>query len=335
MIFSRGKDRFHLIYYVVDDKGWVQHSRLLYFTRYQNVYRFKFLSAGKFKILWKLGMLKKRYIFFSSWRTTHALLKVNPDIFTGSDFPYFMAAVTSHSNIGGGLDPLNPVSGREPKEAFNIAVNLLKKFKVVTVNSMILYELLSASLPEIIYCPNGVDTFFFTPARDKKYDPDYIRIGWVGKERGPKNYPIIERSRDKLESMRGFEFKIVKVPKHFKKAPLSAEQMRDFYRDIDFYLCASLNEGTPNPALEAGACGVPVVTTLVGNMRELIKPEANGFFIEPTVDSIERQFKTVKSMDSETYRRMSHNMRETIENNWSWEKRINNFILAFDALVRA
>ena len=45
-------------------------------------------------------------------------------------------------------------------------INLLKKFKVVTANSLILYELLSTSLPNLIYCPNGVDTDFFIPKKN-------------------------------------------------------------------------------------------------------------------------------------------------------------------------
>ncbi len=37
----------------------------------------------------------------------------------------------------------------------------------------------------------------------------------------------------------------------------SPEQMREIYWSLDVYLCASRNEGAPNPCLEAAACGVP------------------------------------------------------------------------------
>jgi len=39
--------------------------------------------------------------------------------------------------------------------------------------------------------------------------------------------------------------------------------MVEFYRSLDVYVCASRSEGTPNPCLEAAACGLPVVTTRV------------------------------------------------------------------------
>ena len=94
---------------------------------------------------------------------------------------------------------------------------------------------------------------------------------------------------------------LLKISKDNKKAPLSMDQMLDFYRSIDFYLCASWNEGTPNPGLEAGACGVPVVSTRVGNMRELIKDGTNGYFVEPTVESIVDCFNNIRHRpDSKT-----------------------------------
>ena len=54
------------------------------------------------------------------------------------------------------------------------------------------------------------------------------------------------------------------------------EEMREFYRSLDVYVCASRAEGTPNPCLEAAACGVPLVTTCVGNMPELVRHGVNG-----------------------------------------------------------
>jgi hypothetical protein len=64
------------------------------------------------------------------------------------------------------------------------------------------------------------------------------------------------------------------------------EEMLDFYRSLDVYVCASRSEGTPNPCLEAAACGLPVVTTRVGNMPELIGDGENGFFVERDVADI-------------------------------------------------
>ena len=114
---------------------------------------------------------------------------------------------------------------------------------------------------------------------------------------------------------------------------LVKKEMKGFYDNLDFYLCASWSEGTPNPAREAGSCGIPVVTTRVGNMLELIKPGRNGFFIEPTVQSIVSQFRKISQMDKASYRRMSETIRDSVVYDWSWDKRIKNFVSAFDELL--
>ena len=329
MLFSNK----NVIIYVVDSMGWVQHRRVEYLHEYQNEYKFRVFSARQFLLVWRLGLLRSRPVVFSSWRIVHRILKEHPNIFSDEHFRYFLGAVTSHSNIGGGLDPLNPIPNRTPEEAYNIAVKILKKFAVVTVNSRILYDLVKNDLPDILYCPNGVDCDFFRPNKSKTFNKNKIRIGWVGKERGPKNFSVIREALTKLEKQGCFVADIIHVEKQFKKTPLKQGELRNYYNRIDFYLCASWNEGTPNPALEAAASGVPVVTTRVGNMPQLIIEGVNGFFIDPTEQSILDAFNKIKDLSTYCYIEMSESVRDRAIKDWSWNKRINGFTTAIDALV--
>jgi glycosyltransferase involved in cell wall biosynthesis len=61
-------------------------------------------------------------------------------------------------------------------------------------------------------------------------------------------------------------------------AGLEPDQMRDWYNSGSYLLCTSSSEGTPNIALEGAACGCVVVTSVVGNMPELIANHDNGVF---------------------------------------------------------
>ncbi len=86
-------------------------------------------------------------------------------------------------------------------------------------------------------------------------------------------------------------------------------ELRAFYNSGTVYVCASESEGTPNPALEAGACGCTVVSTPVGNMPELITSGVNGELVDHTLDAVEAGVRRARSGEA---------MQDTIRA-WSWE----------------
>jgi glycosyltransferase involved in cell wall biosynthesis len=321
------------INYIVESKAWVQFKRIKYLQKYQSKYSFSSYTIGQFYWMWKIGLLRNQPIYFSSWRMVFGLLKKHPDLFTDSHFSYFSAAVTSHSNIGGGLKSELTTPGRTRKDAYTLATRLLKRFKVVSVNSMELYNLLRPEILNIYYCPNGVDSTVFTAKDRKKFNSSNIVIGWVGKDRSAKNYLVIRESLKVLKREHNINSKIVLLKSGLKGSMLNTSQMSNYYKEIDFYLCASWNEGTPNPALEAASSGVPIVSTKVGNMPELIIEGENGFFIEPTVDSIVERFVDLSNISIEKYTKMSLDIRETVDNSWSWDEKIKGYIDVFNKLT--
>ena len=56
------------------------------------------------------------------------------------------------------------------------------------------------------------------------------------------------------------------------------EQMPSFYSDLHAYICASSSEGFSLSVLEAASCGVPIITTNVGGMSDLLK--RHGYSID-------------------------------------------------------
>lgn len=61
----------------------------------------------------------------------------------------------------------------------------------------------------------------------------------------------------------------------------SLEEMPLFYNGLDLFVLASHSEAFPMVLLEAGACKIPVVSTTVGGIPELITNGENGFLVEP------------------------------------------------------
>ena len=295
---------------------------------------FKSFTVERFVREWNRGRLREQPVYFASWRIAYQLLRSGQCTFGTADYEHFMASITSHYNIGGGLDPQRAIkSGREPKEVFEKAVETLRQFKVTTANSLILLRLLSPHLDNLIYAPNGVDADYFFPSPTKIYNPANIRIGWVGKIKAAKKYSALLEARAQLDG-KGFSFHVAAYPKRVRKRELlSSKEIRNFYRGTDYYLCTSWHEGTPNPALEAAACGVPVVTTRVGNMPELIDHNVNGFFVEPKVDSIVVWLREIQNLEFLDYQVLATNIRERILRDWTWERNVKNYRMAFSRLL--
>ena len=51
--------------------------------------------------------------------------------------------------------------------------------------------------------------------------------------------------------------------------------MADFYRKVSIYCIASKQEGFPMSFLEAGSYGIPIVSTPVGGLVDVINNEKN------------------------------------------------------------
>jgi glycosyltransferase involved in cell wall biosynthesis len=110
------------------------------------------------------------------------------------------------------------------------------------------------------------------------------------------------------------------------------EEMLAFYRALDVYVCASRSEGTPNPCLEAAACSLPVVTTPVGNMPELIRDGENGFFIDRNVASLAEKLARLRA-DPQLRERLGKAARATVVESWDWRRQAARYGAMFGEVL--
>lgn len=113
-----------------------------------------------------------------------------------------------------------------------------------------------------------------------------------------------------------------------RKYPPSA--MAEWYNSGTVLVCASDVEGTPNPALEAAACGCTVVSTAVGNMPELIRDGRNGYLVQRDFDEL---LKAV-SAASTNYVSLAREMQQDIQA-WHWRERSKGFFDLFRHVLKA
>jgi glycosyltransferase involved in cell wall biosynthesis len=176
----------------------------------------------------------------------------------------------------------------------------------------------------IDYCPNGVDETFFRRLRPRQRHARLV-VGWVGKPNPRKGPSIVE------EACRTSGAELRKIERTHANA-LGPEEMREFYQDLDVLAVASDMDGTPNPALEAAACGVAVVSNRIGNMPEFITDGVNGRLVERTAPSIAAALRQLAG-DPHAVIRMGEAARAEIERAWTWRDLSRNYAAMWTAAL--
>jgi glycosyltransferase involved in cell wall biosynthesis len=154
----------------------------------------------------------------------------------------------------------------------------------VIINNQLAWER-TGRLPRTHALANGVDldVFRLTVPIEQRAP----KVLWTGSEmaRQRKGYDRFVRPLQARLRARGIscETRLVDSLGERKQPPAA---MAEWYNSGTVLVCASDVEGTPNPALEAAACGCTVVSTEVGNMPELIRDGRNGYLVERTVDAL-------------------------------------------------
>lgn len=157
------------------------------------------------------------------------------------------------------------------KNADSAAVMLPRYHGLITVNASWL-PFLTTLNPNAICLRTGVDTDLFHERAVPFADSKTVRIGWCGKRStaskfSPKGYDEVLRPlMHALRNEPGAEF-VINDRDH--KTKLSTSEMIAWYNTIDVFLITSCSEGTPSCALEAMACGRPVIGTNVGILGDV------------------------------------------------------------------
>lgn len=211
------------------------------------------------------------------------------------------------------------VADKSENDATKKFLKYARKCKAILANNqMSLDDLRKIYSGPSFIATRGVDPNIFYPTndvfREKKHED--FTIAFSGKPNPEKGFDSIIQP-----ACREAGVKLISNQRNFTNA-LSEDQMRDFYNSADAYIVASTMDGTPNTALEAAACGKPVLSNSIGNMPEFINKGVNGWLIPLKLEKYINRLRWMKNNQKKVWE-MGKEARETVLREWTWEKVLN------------
>jgi len=178
----------------------------------------------------------------------------------------------------------------------------------------------------LLRVPHGVDTAVFRPGPDRGARPFTIGIAGNRRSHNAKGIELVEEAGARLG------LPVTVAEQDFAGGHRDKQQMADWFHGIDVYCCMSRTEGLCNPVLEAGACAVPVVSTPVGIVPEIIRDGENGLVIERSVDALVHALARLRD-DRELRTRIAAGLHRTIVEDWSWDTRAFDYARMFEQFL--
>lgn len=332
----------------------------LFFSRFFKNYR-------KIYAFWKrteyLKNFKKRAYFFS-----HGLLPVighNFDIIhfhwnsVAIDYLPFYELFKAPIVISCRGAQIN-IAPHNPKRSY-IADGLSKTFEKADAVHCVSYAIMQEAhkygldKEKVWVIRSGIDIDFFQPPKRKKIiQKDIIQIITVGDLIWRKGYEYaLLAIRRLIDKGYNIVFRIISASKSGKLSrarilftiddlelnrfvhlfwKMPPEDVRQMLWESDIFLLSSVSEGISNAVLEAMACGLPVVTTDCGGMREAVTNGVEGFVVpvrdaEAIAKALERLIE-----DTQLGQGMGQAGRERIVKDFTLQQQLEQFIQFYSAV---
>ena len=215
----------------------------------------------------------------------------------------------------------------------------------VTANSQNLADLAHLTMPEldVPVIPNGVDTNVFHPADEPSSAPE-IRALFLGRLNTQKGldhllyamaeteqaWPvglslIIAGSGPEEQRLKSISRALGLDAHVIFKGRVAPGDVPALYREADFFVLPSLDEGMPNVALEAMASALPVVATDIDGCTALVEHGRSGYIVPrggdcaPEHEPLSRAVLDLALMDPGQRRNMGMNGRARA-GSFSWDE---------------
>ncbi|TLP37772.1 glycosyltransferase family 4 protein [Arcobacter arenosus] len=196
---------------------------------------------------------------------------------------------------------------------------------------------------EIIVQPSGINEIFFENYLEVKNE--VFTVITVANLFPKKNIELILEIAKKLK-----EYKFIIVGDGTQKSQLinkiksenilnvkllgfqTPQEVRSNYQKSDCFLLTSFAEGTPTSALEAMACGLPIISSNAGGLGNIVKDNKNGFIIKD-FDKNKYIEKIELLKTNEVLRKKMSKTNLKLAQNYKWENVANYINYKMERLI--
>lgn len=234
----------------------------------------------------------------------------------------------------------------------------LKHADVVVVNSSATLEACQELYGdrEYLVIPMGIDTGKFArtqPSKDiiKKYKLSDFTILFVGRLSKEKGIAHLVKAAGKLKKQ-GKKFTLLIVgdgPERTNiEAVISEQNLKDdvvfagwienthlvgFYNSVDILVGPSLHEALGLVFIEAAACGLPVIATNTGGIKDIVIDNETGYLVkEPSADLLTEKLAFLMENPS-VLERFSKNSRKYVLEKFSWQRTDREYSRLFQEIT--
>jgi glycosyltransferase involved in cell wall biosynthesis len=164
---------------------------------------------------------------------------------------------------------------------------------------------------------NGIDTLIESAKIAVKKNP---RLFFLVVGKGPD----FGKVKEKIEQLG--------IQENFRLTGFISDEDLPFYYNVaDFFVLPSKSgEGLPLVALEAMACGVPVIATNVGGISEVMK-EGSGKLVSP--NSPDSLAEAILEFSHSDLLALKNDLRKMVEQKYSWDRNVEKLVEIYEELI--
>ena len=99
----------------------------------------------------------------------------------------------------------------------------------------------------------------------------------------------------------------------------------------NIYILMSQNEGLPISIIEAMRAGLPVISTKVAGIPEIVKEGYNGLLLQPSTEEL---VPILENLDKYDWKDMGNNSRKRFEDELTFDRMRKAFCDMFDSILK-